>query len=64
VSGPFSDDRTDDRILADPADPAGRRAASKTNKNNTVARKVSMMGAGFGAELPKLGQYWNMEVDP
>jgi hypothetical protein len=38
------------------ADSAGRSAASKTNKNNTVARKVSMVGARLGVEFPKLGQ--------
>jgi hypothetical protein len=27
---------------------AGRRAASKTNKNNTMATKVSMIGARLG----------------
>jgi hypothetical protein len=28
--------------------PAGRRAASKTSKSNTMARKVSMIGGTFG----------------
>src|SRR5208337_4044085 len=33
---------------------AGRRTASETNKNITVARKVSMIGGRFGGKTPKL----------
>jgi hypothetical protein len=33
----------------------GRRAVSKTNQVNIVARKVSMIGARLGAEFPELG---------
>jgi hypothetical protein len=64
----FSDCRTDDRILADNSlillASAGRRAASKTNKNNTMARKVSMMGAHFGVELSQIETTLELEVDP
>jgi hypothetical protein len=33
------------------ADFAGRRAASKNNKPNTAARKVSMIWSAFGGEF-------------
>jgi hypothetical protein len=77
VSGPFSDDlvsddlsdcRTDDRILADNwlilLASAGRRAASKTNKSNTMARRVSIMGAHFGVELSQIETMLGLKVDP
>jgi len=37
------------------ADSAGRRAASKTNKSNTVPRKVSNAGSGLGGEDSQIG---------
>jgi hypothetical protein len=62
------DCRTDDRILADNwlilLASAGRRAASKTNKNNTMARRVSIMGAHFGVELSQIETMLWLKVDP
>ena len=63
-----TDCRTDYRIVADNSlillASAGRRAASKTNKNNTMARIVSIMRAHFGVELSQIETMLEVEVDP
>jgi hypothetical protein len=37
-------------------------AASKTNKTNTLARKVSMIGARFAGNFLKLEQGWGWKL--
>jgi hypothetical protein len=46
------------------ADSAGRRAASKTNKSNTMARKVSMIGGISERKISQLERKLWLEVDP
>jgi hypothetical protein len=45
------------------ADSAGRRTASETNKNNTVARKVSMIGGRFGGETSQIETLFEAKDD-
>jgi hypothetical protein len=40
------------------------RAASKTNKTNTLARKVSMIRSAFCGEFSQIGTRLGLEVDP
>jgi hypothetical protein len=41
-----------------------RRAASKTNKTNTVARRVSMIGVRLGGGISQIVIIFGLEVDP
>jgi hypothetical protein len=43
---------------------AGRRAASKTNKTNTMARRVSMIGGVFEREIYQIAIILLLQVDP